>query len=148
MELAPAPVTCSAGDWVSHVALNGPPLAEHAVLAGAVVALGVGATPWAAVVVVAAGGAAVVEVVDVGVLVVVECDFFLAAVGLDEPQALSTSATTATAETASPARARTPPGCRRPSGSARRTVRITTGAPLGQPAAPSAVWPPVNLLIR
>src|SRR5579862_4843918 len=110
MELAPAPVTCSEGDCVSHFALRGPPPEEHAVPAGAAAAFGVGFVPWAAVVVVTpAGGAAVVVVGGVLVLVVVVvCDFSLAAVGLEDPHAPSTRARPATAAVASHAGRRAP----------------------------------------
>ena len=103
MELAPAPVTCSPGDLVSHDALSGPPVVEQAVAAGVVLwaagAAGVvedGAALVAAVVVV---DAAVVEVVVLAVVL-----WCLAAVGADEPHAEATSATATAATMATPER--------------------------------------------
>jgi hypothetical protein len=98
IEFAPAPEALNDGDWVSHVALSGPPDVEHAELAlgGVVVAV------WAATAAVVVGAAAADVVVGAGLVVVVEAVvvvtvFFFAAVGVE----LHAAATRATAPSAS-----------------------------------------------
>jgi hypothetical protein len=95
MELAPAPVTCSAGDFVSHAVLRVPPDVEQPLDVVAACGAGGVVVLTGAAVVVGAAVAALVVVVGLVVAVVVVVVAFLAADGDDELHDAATRAAAA-----------------------------------------------------